>query len=61
VKVFELDEVVDNADKLENNPYLIPDDGLACFDSDATNIREVAKFLSDILDPVAIAKLLFLI
>jgi len=61
VKVYDLDDVVANADQLENNPYLMPDDGLACFDSDATNVREVAKFLGDILDPVAIAKLLFLL
>ncbi len=59
VKVFELDEMLENVTNLEGNPYLMPDDGLACFDSDATNVREVAKFLGDILDPVAIVKLLF--
>lgn len=59
VKVFELDDMVQNVTNLDGNPYLMPDDGLACFDSDATNVREVAKFLGDILDPVAIAKLLF--
>lgn len=57
VQVFELDEVVSHAAEIEKNPYLMPDDGLACYDSDATNIREAAKFLSDILDPVS--KLIF--
>ncbi len=60
VQVFNLEEVVSNADQINKNPYLMPNDGLACFDSDATNVREVAKFLKDILDPVAIAKLIFL-
>lgn len=60
-QVFDLDEVAIKADQLEGNPYLMPNDGIACFDSDATNIREVAKYLGDILDPVAIAKLLFLL
>ena len=60
-KVFDIDTVVAKADVLEENPYLMPNDGLACFDSDATNIREVAKYLGDILDPVAIAKLIFLL
>lgn len=60
-QVFDLDEVAIKANQLDGNPYLMPNDGIACFDSDATNIREVAKYLGDILDPVAIAKLLFLL
>lgn len=61
VKMFELDEVAANANDQAKNPYLMPDDGLACFDSNATNIREIAKFFGDILDPMTLAKLLFLI
>ncbi|MBK8814183.1 MAG: polysaccharide export protein [Methylococcaceae bacterium] len=61
VKLFELDDVAANANDQAKNPYLMPDDGLACFDSNATNIREIAKFFGDILDPMTLAKLLFLI
>ncbi len=61
VKMFELDDVASNANDQAKNPYLMPDDGLACFDSNATNIREIAKFFGDILDPITLAKLLFLL
>lgn len=58
VNLFDLDKVVANANDQEINPYLMPDDGIACFDSTATNVREVIRFLGDILDPLTLAKLL---
>jgi len=57
-KLYDLDTVMERANHIEDNPYLMPDDGIACFDSDATNIREVARYLSDILDPLKLLMML---
>jgi polysaccharide biosynthesis/export protein len=61
VNMFELDEITENANDDSINPYLMPDDGIACFDSTATNVREIIKFFGDLLDPLTLAKLLSLI
>jgi protein involved in polysaccharide export with SLBB domain len=37
-----------------NNPVLMPGDGVACYDSDVTNVRDVALTLADILLPLGI-------
>jgi protein involved in polysaccharide export with SLBB domain len=36
------------------NPVLMPGDGVACYDSDVTNVREVARTVTDILLPLGI-------
>lgn len=36
------------------NPYLMPNDALACYDSDVTNIRDFARGVSEILSPIKI-------
>jgi len=33
------------------NPYLMPSDALACYDSSVTNFRDIARTLADILSP----------
>jgi protein involved in polysaccharide export with SLBB domain len=33
------------------NPYLMPNDAIACYDSDVTNIRDAAKSITDVLLP----------
>ncbi len=33
------------------NPFLMPNDAVACYDSDVTNIRDIAKFMVDIISP----------
>lgn len=34
-----------------HNPYLMPNDAVACYDSDATNMRDIARFMLDIISP----------
>ena len=34
------------------NPYLMPNDAVACYDSDATNLQAVGKALVDIISPL---------
>ena len=33
------------------NPYLMPNDALTCYDSDVTNLRDVAGALLDVIAP----------
>jgi len=36
----------------QKNPYLMPNDAIACYDSDLTNIRDIANFMMDIINPI---------
>jgi len=55
---YQIDEVINNANSLNFNPFLMPDDGLACYDSGMTNIREIANIFSDIFQPLVLLRLL---
>ena len=37
--------------KARINPYLMPNDAVACYDSDITNYRDIAKTLTDLIIP----------
>ncbi len=41
-----------NADNV--NPFLLPNDHIACFDSTVTNWRDIGRALSDILSPIKV-------
>jgi polysaccharide biosynthesis/export protein len=43
----------------ETNPFLMPDDGVACYDSATTNLRGVAQVLGDIFSPFSLLLNLF--
>ena len=49
-----IEELVLSPDRDTINPYLMPDDAIACYDSAVTNTREVATTLSTILSPFQI-------
>ncbi len=34
------------------NPYIMPNDAIACYDSDVTNLRDIAKSITDIISPI---------
>lgn len=34
------------------NPYLMPNDAIACYDSDVTNFRDIARTIGDIISPL---------
>lgn len=53
-----LDALIGNAWRPEMNPVLLPGDGIACYDSSVTNLRELARTFSDILLPLTLAGLL---
>jgi hypothetical protein len=49
-----VDELIENADDFQINPYLMPDDGIACYDSNTTNVRDAAKTIVEILTPLGL-------
>lgn len=40
-----------NPNKERINPYLMPNDAIACYDSDITNYRDIAKTIAEIIVP----------
>ncbi len=47
-----IEELVRNHNRDEFNPYLMPNDGIACYDSNVTSIRDVARSFSDLFNPL---------
>ncbi len=46
-----IEELMTMPNKGNINPYLMPNDAIACYDSDVTNFRDVARTVADILLP----------
>ncbi len=46
-----VEELLAKAHLEDINPYLMPNDALICYDSEATNLREIAKLFVDIVTP----------
>lgn len=47
-----IEEIFRQAHKEDINPYLMPNDAIACYDSDVTNIRDFARSITDIISPL---------
>ncbi|MGF1487828.1 MAG: polysaccharide biosynthesis/export family protein [Prochloraceae cyanobacterium] len=45
-----------NSENEAENPFLMPRDGVACYDSTVTNIRDIFKTLGEILSPILLFK-----
>lgn len=48
-----VEAIIRNSDD-ENNPFLMPGDGVACYDSTVTNVRDIFGFLGDIFYPFSL-------
>lgn len=46
-----VEELMRSASREDINPYLMPNDAVACYDSDVTNLRSVANAISEIVAP----------
>lgn len=46
-----IQQLISDPDRDAINPHLIPNDGIACYDSPVSNVRDVARTLSEILRP----------
>ncbi len=49
-----LEKLVTNRKRDTYNPHIMPNDGIACYDSSVTNLREIGRTLTDILFPFAL-------
>jgi len=49
-----VDDLVRQSNETEINPYLMPNDGIACYDSGITNIRDIARVVSIFMTPALI-------
>lgn len=47
-----VNELINMPNKKGVNPYLMPNDGIACYDSTVTNFRDIAATLVDVLVPI---------
>lgn len=45
--------------RLDVNPFLMPGDAVACFDSDVSNFRELAKVFNDLFSPLVALSVIF--
>lgn len=46
-----VEQLMTMPNKGQINPYLMPNDAIACYDSDITNYRDIAKTLTDLIIP----------
>ncbi|MEL4430646.1 polysaccharide biosynthesis/export family protein [Shewanella mangrovisoli] len=53
-----LDSLIRDSWQPQMNPVLLPGDGIACYDSGVTNVREIARSLTDLLVPASLLGLL---
>ncbi|MFT5277489.1 MAG: polysaccharide export outer membrane protein [Glaciecola sp.] len=49
-----VEQLVRNANRDDINPYVMPNDAIACYDSGVTNLRDVARTIVDVLTPFAL-------
>jgi len=54
-----IQKILNEANTLDNNPFMMPGDALACYDSDVSNVREVAKVFNDLLSPLVALSVIF--
>jgi len=46
-----IQQLISDPERDEINPFLMPNDGIACYDSGVTNFRDVTKALSEFISP----------
>jgi polysaccharide biosynthesis/export protein len=49
-----IEDLVRNANRDDVNPFVLPNDVVACYDSNVTNLREVARTVSEVLGPMGL-------
>ncbi len=53
-----INQLLANSSNSLVNPYMIPNDGVACYDSRFTNFRDVARGISEVISPILLGRLL---
>ncbi len=52
-----IEGLLQSPERLDVNPYLMPNDNIVCYDSTITNFRDIGRTILDILIPVSLFKL----
>jgi polysaccharide biosynthesis/export protein len=50
VRDIRVRDLLGDPDDLTVNPYMMPNDAIACFDSEVTNIRDIARTMTELLN-----------
>jgi hypothetical protein len=53
-----INQLLANSSDYSVNPYLMPNDGVACYDSRFTNIRDVARGIGELFGPILLGGIL---
>ncbi len=53
-----INQLLANTSDYAVNPFLMPNDGVACYDSRFTNIRDVARGIGELFGPILIGRVL---
>jgi protein involved in polysaccharide export with SLBB domain len=54
----QVQQLVADPDRDHVNPFLMPNDAVACYDSNVTNYRDFARSITDILTPISLLRTL---
>ncbi len=50
----EIEGLLRAPDRVDINPYLMPNDSVVCYDSNVSNVRDIARSITDILLPLSL-------
>lgn len=53
-----IDDLLAQSSNPQVNPYIMPNDAIACYDSKFTNFRDVARGLGELISPILLGRLL---
>jgi len=53
-----INELLQHASNHDVNPFVMPNDAVACYDSKFTNFRDVARGLGELISPILLGRLL---
>ncbi len=54
-----VNRLLSEPNRIDVNPFLMPGDSVACFDADVSNIREIARTVTDLLAPMVSLSVIF--
>jgi polysaccharide export outer membrane protein len=54
-----IEDIIEDSSSNEDNPYLMPRDGIVCYDSRVTNISAIFDFIGNIFAPIRLIDLIF--
>jgi polysaccharide export outer membrane protein len=53
-----INQLLANSSNRSVNPFMMPNDGIACYDSRFTNFRDVARGIGEVISPILLGRLL---